>query len=571
MLAFTCLLTLVAGQAAKGRLQNTGKEATKATDKISKEYERMDAAMQKQTDDFVGVQQGELSTVNKDMKSNQDSQKKFASKEAAAISAVTKEAVDGQGSIQIATSDAKVAVEDLVGMMQTESDEFSGDIESKAEGQEEKTESETEKTIGQIEEMREQGNEGLAAAAEKVGEETDELNGKIKDETKEAEMVAKEQMNVQKEIMKQTNENNKNLAKTEKLVDKTVSKMESKLDSAATALDRMKTDAQKTAQTEAGRSMNIVQKEFNTVAKETEGELKEMRKSNEQLQKGLTTEINDAVKEGDANMNEVSKESQNTEKATNKQLDQAATALEKDDEKMESLQEKASDESSTQGEKLVEAENSLQQTFRKASAAATATRNNMVAATQHMMEQMKEGVQSTIKEQDSRVQAENSQRINTEMGEISQANKYVDSATVNLQEESARLEEEINNMKVEGQQASSGVEQLKGNIEQEEKRTEQMINEQKLESLESLKEGKANLQGEFEQAAGLVQQTAGSAKRNVEAELKSVEEEMGKKISDDLEARGQTALAGMQRTTAGIQTGAQELVTKMEGEQASIE
>jgi hypothetical protein len=129
----------------------------------------------------------------------------------------------------------------------------------------------------------------------------------------------------------------------------------------------------------------------------------------------------------------------------------------------------------------------------------------------------------------------------------------------------------VNTIKVEGQQAQSGIESLKGNIEGEEKRTEQMINEQKTESLESLKEGKANLQQEFEKAKGLVQETAASAKQNVEAELKNVKGEMSKKISDDLEGRGTVALTNMQRTTSGIQQTVSELIAKMEGEQSAIE
>merc|ERR1719218_509882 len=116
-----------------------------------------------------------------------------------------------------------------------------------------------------------------------------------------------------------------------------------------------------------------------------------MKSSNEALQKALESEIDTAVKEGDANM-------------------------------AEALQERASEDADAQSEKLVSVENGLQQTFRKASAAGTDMRNNMVAQTQTKMESMKEGAQTALKEQDGKVQAENNQRISSEMGEIQSAN-----------------------------------------------------------------------------------------------------------------------------------------------------
>merc|ERR1719253_1727846 len=346
--------------------------------------------------------------------------------------------------------------------------------------------------------------------------------------------------------------------------------MDSKLDGATTALDRLKTDAGKKASAAAGKSMNIVGKEFSGVENEAGGELKEMAKGYDSFEKGLYGEIDEAVTEGESNMAEASKEAQQTEKNTMKSLDSAETNLEKDDEKIETLQEKMNEAGTSQSEKLVEVENSLQSQFRKATAQGTNTRSNMVQATNHEMELMKEQVQSIMKDQDGKVTAENNQRVSTELTNMQQTNKYFDQATMGLNEESQLIEEDINNMKVEGQQASSGVEALKGSFEAEEKRTEQMMLDQQSESVDSLKEGKDNLQDELEQATTVVQSTAASAKRNVEADLKSVEDDMGKKIASDLESRGQAAVSNTQRMTSGILTTAQELVARTEGEQTGI-
>jgi hypothetical protein len=194
----------------------------------------------------------------------------------------------------------------------------------------------------------------------------------------------------------------------------------------------------------------------------------------------------------------------------------------------------------------------------------------MVAQTQTKMESMKEGAQAELKAQDGKVQAENNQRINSEMGEIQSANKYVGDATASIADESSRLEEEINTMTVESTQAQSGVEAIKGSIESEEKRTEQMVNEQKSSSIEALEEGKANLQEELEQAGTLVQSTAASAKRQSTADLKSVQDDMAKKVEDVLVGQGRNQLAAMQRTTGSVEQSASELVAKMQGELGSI-